>query len=315
MIRVMQIPLQKERLRAVPKEERTLFLLLGYAANQITMFQKLLIFSSNKTPSETVEQRISAAQTQMLVRFLIGAVHEAWSLIQKRFLGAPPGKEYQDRLNHTGREALDGLKKYFGSSNVLSTLRNNYAYHHPLDGDVDAAFSAAYEDTTWNDYWNVYLSESNMNSFHFASDVVIVHGIMQAIKGADVLIAHEKITRDASMVAKMITEFILDFSAAFLAKHFSVGTPELPEKAHPVVPGSSTSRAGGRNLKRGWGSSFFECLAVCPHAGGSSTALWARVGLSTDRSLASHSTPSRARRRRPPNGILIAHIGLPGTTG
>ena len=30
-------------------------------------------------------------------------------------------------------------------------------------------------------------------------------------------------------VAKMITEFILDFSAAFLAKHFSVGTPELAE--------------------------------------------------------------------------------------
>ena len=82
MIRVMQIPLQKERLRAVPKEERTLFLLLGYAANQITMFQKLLIFSSNKTPSEAVEQRISAAQTQMLVRLLIGAAHEAWRLIQ-----------------------------------------------------------------------------------------------------------------------------------------------------------------------------------------------------------------------------------------
>jgi hypothetical protein len=28
------------------------------------------------------------------------------------------------------------------------------------------------------------------------------------------------------------------------------------EKAHPVVPGSSTYRGGGRNLKRGWVSSF-----------------------------------------------------------
>ena len=27
-------------------------------------------------------------------------------------------------------------------------------------------------------------------------------------------------------------------------------------KAHPVVPGSSTYRGGGRNLKRGWVSSF-----------------------------------------------------------
>jgi len=29
----------------------------------------------------------------------------------------------------------------------------------------------------------------------------------------------------------------------------------------------------------------------------------------------SHSMPSRARRSRPPRGILIPHIGLPGTTG
>jgi adenine-specific DNA-methyltransferase len=28
------------------------------------------------------------------------------------------------------------------------------------------------------------------------------------------------------------------------------------EEAHPVVPGSSTYRGGGRNLKRGWVSSF-----------------------------------------------------------
>jgi hypothetical protein len=113
MIRVVQIPLPKDRLRAVSKEERSLFLLLGYAANQITMFQKLLIFSSNRTPSEAVEQRISGAQTQMLVRFLIGALHEAWLLIQKRFLGVPLGREYQDRLNQTGREALDGSEEIF----------------------------------------------------------------------------------------------------------------------------------------------------------------------------------------------------------
>jgi hypothetical protein len=30
----------------------------------------------------------------------------------------------------------------------------------------------------------------------------------------------------------------------------------FPPKAHPVVPGSSTYGGGGRNLKRGWVSSF-----------------------------------------------------------
>jgi len=226
MIRVVQIPLPKDQLRAVSKEERSLFLLLGYAANQITMLQKLMIFSSNKTPSETVEQPISGAQTQMLVRLLVGALHEAWLLIQKRFLGVPLGREYQDRLNHTGREALDGLKKYFGTSNILNTLRNNYAYHHPYDEDIDDAFIVAFGDDQSDDYWSLYLSESSINSFHFASDVVIVHGMMNATKATDLLAAQERITRDASLVAKLLTEFILDFSAAFVAKHFSVGNTQ-----------------------------------------------------------------------------------------
>src|SRR5260370_39036092 len=32
-------------------------------------------------------------------------------------------------------------------------------------------------------------------------------------------------------------------------------------KAHPVVPGSSTYRGGGRNLNRGWVSSFSGALS------------------------------------------------------
>src|SRR5271166_4780266 len=43
------------------------------------------------------------------------------------------------------------------------------------------------------------------------------------------------------------------------SKHWN----RLPdEKAHPVVPGSSTSRARKRNLKRGWGSRVFGCLEL-----------------------------------------------------
>jgi hypothetical protein len=34
MIQVLKVPLSKDRLRALSKEERVLFLLLGYVANQ-----------------------------------------------------------------------------------------------------------------------------------------------------------------------------------------------------------------------------------------------------------------------------------------
>src|SRR5260370_9809434 len=81
-------------------------------------------------------------------------------------------------------------------------------------------------------------------------------------------------------------------------------------KAHPVVPGSSTYRGGGRNLKRGWVSSFSRVLSCLSHAGGSSTAFWpASSGRNAHR-----SQPLNARSRLP-HGILPPHIRLPGPTG
>jgi hypothetical protein len=98
MIRVVQIPLPKDRLRAVSKEERSLFLLLGYAANQITMFQKLLIFSSNRTPSEAVEQRISVV-AKMLTEFILD------------FSAASPGLDEPDEATDRKFQNLTPLKK------------------------------------------------------------------------------------------------------------------------------------------------------------------------------------------------------------
>jgi hypothetical protein len=56
---VLQIEVPKDCLRAMPKEERALFFMLGYAANQFTMFQKLLVFST----ADPVDDR-SAVQTE-----------------------------------------------------------------------------------------------------------------------------------------------------------------------------------------------------------------------------------------------------------
>src|SRR5260370_28260378 len=88
------------------------------------------------------------------------------------------------------------------------------------------------------------------------------------------------------------------------------GVFRTQKKAHPVVPGSSTYRGGGRNLKRGWVSSFSRVLSCLSHAGGSSTAFWP----ASECRDADRSQPLNARSRLP-HGIRVPHIGLPGTTG
>ena len=78
MITVLKIPVPKDRLRAMPEEERALLILLGYVANQINLLSKLVIFSSNKPP-DGVEHALCAAQTQMLARLAIGVLNEGWN--------------------------------------------------------------------------------------------------------------------------------------------------------------------------------------------------------------------------------------------
>jgi hypothetical protein len=73
MIEVYKIPISKDKLRAMPADERALLILLGYAANQINFFSKLVIFSSRREGSTDLEQMLLGAQTQMTLRVVIGA--------------------------------------------------------------------------------------------------------------------------------------------------------------------------------------------------------------------------------------------------
>jgi hypothetical protein len=67
MLKVTRIGLPKEQLDKLTPGERSLFLLLGYASNQINALWKLVIVSSNEGTKDPVEEKVSAAQTQIFV--------------------------------------------------------------------------------------------------------------------------------------------------------------------------------------------------------------------------------------------------------
>jgi hypothetical protein len=113
MIQVYRITVEKERLRAMPKDERVLLLLLGYASNQLSMLQKLLIFATNITPMKELEQHVTGAQTQMLVRLTVGALNETWELVRTRFIETKISRDYLNRLDSGGRKAFEALKQQF----------------------------------------------------------------------------------------------------------------------------------------------------------------------------------------------------------
>jgi hypothetical protein len=131
MIKLLRIPVPKDRLRLLSKDERVLLILLSYTANQIAMMEKILIFSLDKDPATETERYLEGAQSQMLVRILIGVVNEAWNLVSTRFVRNQIGQQYMRLLDAGGQTSLSRLKRQFGSSNLLPKIRNTYSFHHP----------------------------------------------------------------------------------------------------------------------------------------------------------------------------------------
>ncbi len=114
------------------KEERCLFLALGHASNQVNALWKLVIVLTNGDESDPVKQKLEGAQTQIFVRLTIGAMQEAWRLVEGRFLKRPLGREYLPLLDAPAAAALDRLKKRFGKLNRLAvnnkTLLNTFFF-------------------------------------------------------------------------------------------------------------------------------------------------------------------------------------------
>ncbi len=168
MIQILQIPMSKSKLRALSKDERVLLFLLGYVSNQTMMLEKLVLFAGNRDPQDFLDAHATGIQQQMLLRLMIGALNEAWRVIVTRFNENPIAKEYMPLLDSDGQQALKDLKKQFGSSNLLTRLRTNYAFHHPLSDDVEAAFDVACKDEGMNDQWNLHLlSTASIRYFSF----------------------------------------------------------------------------------------------------------------------------------------------------
>jgi hypothetical protein len=240
MIEVYHIVVDKEKLRALPREERGFLLSLGYSANQVSMLQKFLMFSSNKEPTTETEKILSAAQTQMILRLLIGVLHETWLLIKDRFEGTPLGADYHTRLDDGGREALAKLKAMFETSKLMTLIRNNFSFHLPNDKALDAAFNDACSDPNSDELWSLYFSQYGFNSHFLISDLMAVHGISLLLKEQDPISAQPRIMREVVEGAENTFEFTKAFFAALWVKNFGtvIDAKEKIQIANPPAVGS-----------------------------------------------------------------------------
>jgi len=215
MIEVFRIPISKDQLRAIPADERNLLLLASHGVNQLSVLRRLLIFSLNYDSESALENTLSAAQSQMILRFLFGALAEAWEMIKRPINQKIIGTDYIKTMEPEGVAVNDALKKHFGASNLLHTIRNTLVFHYPESPDLQAAFEDVPEDEDWAWYPSAEIS----NSYYLASDYVITAGILRATGETDTATAVKKVMDVVMPVSNDMTDFFLYLMRAITARH------------------------------------------------------------------------------------------------
>jgi hypothetical protein len=220
MIEVYRIPVPKDSLLKLPKEERVLLLQLGHMANQVLMFEKLLIFATKLDPETEVEQFATGVQTQMLVRLAVSAMFESLLLVERLFVKSKVGTEYKDLLDEKGRNSLAYLKSLMGKSALFAAIRNNYGFHHPGADATEAAFQAAVADADFDAMWKVFYSHHGFNSIFLFCDVIATKGIAAEAGVEDLTALQQQLMTDLREAALNLVDFAHSFFAALWVKHF-----------------------------------------------------------------------------------------------
>lgn len=183
MARIYEVRLGKRNIASIPLEERRLLLLLGHAANEINVMQKLMIMSLQVKPDQKFADHIQAGQTLILLRALIGKLHEAWDLFKKRFQSESQIKYfYLPKLDQKAQDALTKLNRHFGLGSPLSDVRNRFSFHYRDDHDLA---EKSFQEIPETDEWSFYLSNILGNSFYYASELVIVAGVTKLAEPDD----------------------------------------------------------------------------------------------------------------------------------
>jgi hypothetical protein len=178
-VQTYRLELTKKRLAAMPPGERRALLLLGHATNEINVFQKLMMMV-RKEEAHSIVTRCENGQILILMRVLIGKLHEAWVLFKKRLQADPQLRaKYLDKLSPEARARVVRLNKHFGDGSPLTAIRNGLAFHYT---DKEDLIEGSFQHMSEAEAWEFYLSDIVGNSFYYASELVTT---VAAIRLAD----------------------------------------------------------------------------------------------------------------------------------
>jgi hypothetical protein len=134
---VYHVKLGRTQLAAMPEAERVLLLLLAHASNEINVSSKLILMMRKDDPISPILDHVEVGQTFILMRLLIGKLHEAWELFKNRVQSNRSiATTSIPRLRTEAAAALQALNRHFGAGSALTAIRNQISFHYSDEENI-----------------------------------------------------------------------------------------------------------------------------------------------------------------------------------
>jgi len=230
-MKLFKVAISKSKLNLMPQNERIFFVLFGALLNDLSMFQKLMIFSTNRRTTNQVLRTAQNMQTLTLARFQIGILSEGYQLLQKNYFGNPLSKEYEPLLSKPAKQSLKNLKRYFSTNeNWMCSVRNRFCFHYPSSEEIEKLV----DDAPASEVFEIFMSEFFGNCLFSMSNAIVNFGILKCMGSSDLESAMVKFLKDANKVSRWFGDFLgeclLVIANKYLGfEHTEVGIPEPPD--------------------------------------------------------------------------------------
>ena len=230
-MKITKVLIPQEKLNILSENERVFFIQMGTLLNEVNILHKLIIFSTKEVMNET-ERKAQNSQVLFLLRILALKLNEGWDLINKGFYNSQISKDYYKRLDETGKNNLNKLKRYFRKENLIERVRNRFAAHYDQE-EIKKQIQEIQKKLNC-EVFEIFVSEEHANCLYYMSEIILTSAISES---ADILDIHKTIDQlysDVMQIAKCFLDFLGDCMGIIARKYPVFHTEEIEIPEPPV---------------------------------------------------------------------------------
>ena len=168
---LIHLTVDEERLKSASNRVRNQFVGCMHAHNELTILNRLLMFSMNDTGDGELHNSAQSVQMWCVLQILAAKLFETWVMVIERFLQSNP-PDVVGRLEPAHQASLTWLIDYFGKGqpfkdSALKIIRDKTAFHYDRFNLTEAADNLAAGENS------IYLAQHPANSLYYMGSVLV----------------------------------------------------------------------------------------------------------------------------------------------